>query len=382
MASDRHSDKTNLAFVSNSCWSVFNFRAEVLLYLQQKGFHIHVVATRDAFTDELIKMGFTFHEVNFDNRQMNPVQDLKLYYALKRIYKQIQPALIFHYVIKPNIYGSVAASRLNIPSIAVITGLGYSFSKKNLLLFIVQKLYKYALKKVNEVWFLNAEDAYVFEKAGIGKKNRTRILHSEGIDTEKFSRKHYQVKEDHPFTFLMSTRLLHSKGVGVYAKASAILKAKGYVFVSKIIGFFESHHPDSVSQAELKHWIEKKYVQYDGFAKDVLPHLLEADCFILPSTYPEGVPRSLLEGSSLEIPLITTNNIGCREVIKDEITGFVCKMNNPEDLADKMERMMKLSSEERKKMGAEGRKHVQQHFDMQIICSHYLQSIEKYINNK
>jgi len=378
MDSGNKSKNIHLLFVSNSCWSVHNFRTNVLLFLQSEGYIIHVAATRDAFTPALEEKGFIFHEVFFDNRQINPAQDIRFYYALKAVYRSIRPALVFHYVIKPNIYGSVAASRLGIPSIAVITGLGYSFSRKSKILLLVKKLYAFALKKVSEVWFLNAEDAFVFEQAGIATKTKTRILNSEGIDTEKFDPAKYPASHNGRFRFLMSTRLLHSKGVGIYAKASAILKEKGYDFEAHLIGFFESHHPDSVSKAELKHWQDKGFIQYDGFAKDVLPHLLAADCFILPSSYPEGVPLSLLEGASLQIPLITTNNIGCREVIEDGESGFICKMNNPHDLADKMEKMMQLSEAQRKEMGWKGRQHVIRKFDIKMIQQEYLSAVQRY----
>lgn len=378
MSSGNKSKNIHLLFVSNSCWSIHNFRTNVLLFLQSQGYTIHVAATRDAFTSALTDKGFIFHEVFFDNRQINPAQDVRFYYSLKAIYRKIKPALIFHYVIKPNIYGSLAASRLGIPSIAVITGLGYSFSRKSKILSLVKRLYAFALRKVSEVWFLNAEDAFVFEQAGIGTKTKTRILNSEGIDTERFDADRYALPQNKRFTFLMSTRLLHSKGVGIYAKAAAILKERGLDFDARIIGFFESHHPDSVSKAELKQWQDKGLIQYDGFAENVLPHLVAADCFILPSSYPEGVPVSLLEGASLQIPLITTNNIGCREVIIDGETGFICKMNNPQDLADKMEMMMRLTPNERNEMGRKGREHVIKKFDIKIIQQEYLSAVQQY----
>lgn len=57
----------------------------------------------------------------------NPFQDLKYYHVLRTTYKKEKPDYIFHYTIKPNIYGTLAASMCKICSSAMIAGLGYPF---------------------------------------------------------------------------------------------------------------------------------------------------------------------------------------------------------------------------------------------------------------
>ncbi len=118
-----------------------------------------IIAPKDDFAEELTKAGCAYQDIHFNNRSENPLQDYALYKSLKRIYRAEQPDFIFHYVIKPNIYGSMAAARCGIQSVAVITGLGYTFDRHNWLNRIVSFLYRKALKKASEVWFLNQEDA-------------------------------------------------------------------------------------------------------------------------------------------------------------------------------------------------------------------------------
>src|SRR5690606_31500257 len=110
------------------------------------------------------------------------------YYNLRKLYRKLRPDFIFHYVIKPNIYGSLAAKAENIESVAVITGLGYSFAKNNWLTKIVEVLYKKALEGPKEVWFLNNEDANVFLRKNLVNVKKLRVLPGEGINTEHFSR--------------------------------------------------------------------------------------------------------------------------------------------------------------------------------------------------
>src|SRR5579871_1774843 len=112
-----------IAFVSNSAWSLYNFRMDVIRYLHKTGYRILVIAPNDEYSQMLIDEGCYYVPLDFNNRSENPLRDFKLFRQLKNIYKEHKPDFIFHYVIKPNIYGSLAAASLSIKSIAVITGL-------------------------------------------------------------------------------------------------------------------------------------------------------------------------------------------------------------------------------------------------------------------
>jgi glycosyltransferase involved in cell wall biosynthesis len=97
---------------------------------------------------------------------------------------------------------------------------------------------------------------------------------------------------------------------------------------------------------------------------------------VLPSYYREGVPRILLEAAAMERPIITTDNVGCREVVIDKWNGFLCKPKDPKDLADKMEKMLSLPPFQRVEMGKRGRKLVIEKFDEQKIIDKYLEVID------
>jgi hypothetical protein len=176
-----------IAFVSNSAWSVYNFRLDVIRYLMQQGFEVMVMAPDDDYSSYLQESGCRFIPLNFNNKTENPVSDLFFYRQLKTLYRQHRPDFIFHYVAKPNIYGSLAAAAIGIPSVAVITGLGYPFAKRNWLYHIVKHLYKRALRKTREVWFLNNEDAKIFINEHIVNIEKVKVLPGEGIDTDYFS---------------------------------------------------------------------------------------------------------------------------------------------------------------------------------------------------
>jgi glycosyltransferase involved in cell wall biosynthesis len=365
-----------IALVSNSAWAVYNFRLDIIRYLYSQGYRILVVAPDDDYSPLLAAEGCTYVPVDFNNRSENPLRDLKLYYRLQAIYRRYRPDFIFHYVIKPNIYGTLAAAACSIQSVAVVTGLGYSFARKNWLYRTVRVLYKRALRRASEVWFLNNDDATRFANEGIVRVEKMKVLPGEGLNTEHFQPvEKLSAPNKRPFRFIMSTRLLRSKGISTYAAAAGILKKKQYSVELELIGFFEAQHPDSVHKDELKRWEQEGLLRYRGFVADVRPHLAQADCLVFPSYYPEGVPRCLLEAASMELPVITSLNPGCREVVLDNGNGFLCRVNDPFDLADKMEKMINLPEEQRFRMGKIGRSLVIRKFSISFVIEEYRRTL-------
>jgi len=369
-----------VAFVSNNAWSIYNFRLDILKMFIENGHEVIVIAPDDGYSAKLTEIGCRFYPVEFNNRSKNVFGDLKLYRNLRRLYRELRPDFIFHYVIKPNIYGSLAASAEGIPSVAVITGLGYSFAKNNWLTRVVEKLYQRALEGPREVWFLNNEDANIFLQKKLVDIKKVRVLPGEGVNTEFFSRSVPLLNPGRKqFNFLMATRLLKSKGVEVFANAARILKNKNYDVNFTLLGIFEEDHPDAISKATIEDWQKEGLIDFKGYASDVRPFLDHADCFVFPSFYKEGVPRCLMEAASMELPIITAYNRGCKEVVMNNSNGFICKQNDPFDLAEKMEKMVNLDDNERVRMGKYGRLHVHRKFGIDNIKEAYQQTISSVI---
>ena len=63
--------------------------------------------------------------------------------------------------------------------------------------------------------------------------------------------------------------------------------------------------------------------KYMGHLNNLQQFIGDADCVVLPSYYNEGMNRSLMEALSMGIPIITTDNRGCRELVIDGKTGFI-----------------------------------------------------------
>ena len=79
-------------------------------------------------------------------------------------------------------------------------------------------------------------------------------------------------------------------------------------------------------------------------------------------------------------PIVTTNAVGCREVVEDGMNGFLCQPRDTADLAEKLERMIALSPQARVEMGRKGREKMEREFDERIVIDRYLAIIGEILN--
>jgi len=102
----------------------------------------------------------------------------------------------------------------------------------------------------------------------------------------------------------------------------------------------------------------------------------QVDCVVLPS-YREGMPRSLLEAGAMGLPVVATNVPGCRNIVTDSVNGLLCEVRDAASLAEAMERLLVMAPDERARMGAAGRKRVEEEFDEQLVVKAALEVLEE-----
>ncbi len=369
--------RQKIAFVCNTAWGLYNFRRGIICSLLQQGVDVVVIAPRDKYSEKLGRLGCRFKEVQLQSRGMNPIEDLNFFLELYALYTTEKPHLIFHYTVKPNIYGSFAARLLAIPSVAVVTGAGQAFDRQNVLNRLVSMLYRIGLAKAVAVWFLNDDDKRLFISNGITTEAQCSVIRSEGIDTTVFSPERFSRSSSTAVSFLMHGRLLWEKGVGEYVDAARALRERGIDAKCYLLGFLDSQNTSSVSELQVRTWEREGVISYLGVSDNVGEQISQADVVVLPSYYREGVPRALLEAAALEKPIITTNWAGCKDVVDDSVTGLLCQPKNASDLADKMYRLATMSATARLEMGKAGRQKVLREFNEDSVIESYLSLIKR-----
>ncbi len=364
---------TKVVIASNSAWSIVNFRSDLIRALLDSGREVVAVAPSDDYASRLLDLGCRYLPLPVDSKGTHPGRDLLLLWRLWQLLRRERPDLYLGYTVKPNVYGSLAAHALGIPVINTITGLGAPFMRKNWLTLLVRGLYRLSLVRSKMVFFLNEDDRRVFIENGLVRWEKTDRLNGEGVDLDRF--KFVPLPDPgNQFRFLLMARMLWDKGVGEYVEASRIIKGCFPNAEFCLLGFLDVQNPSAITRCQMDEWIAEGVVRFLGISDDVRAEIATADCIVLPS-YREGIPRTLLEASAMGRPIITTDAVGCREVVDDGVNGFLCQVRDAHDLAKKMERMLALSQEERSEMGRRGREKVEREFDERLVIERYLEVI-------
>ena len=340
--------------------------------LQAAGHEIHTVAPNDDYTHFLTEAGCFHHKVKMDSRGANPVKDLALIFELYSIYKNIRPDVILHYTIKPNVYGSLAASFLKIPVVNNVCGLGTVFLKDDLVSSVAMFLYRISFKFPKKVFFQNPDDLKLFLDKKLVSGHTVDLLPGSGIDLTKFKPVSFQ--RNQKFTFLLISRLITDKGVLEYIDAVKKLRAEGLDARFQILGAIDTEHKRGIKREVIHEWINSGTIEYLGTTRDVRHFIDLADCVVLPS-YREGTPRTLLEAASSSKPIVATNVPGCNQVVVDNFNGLLCKLKDSDDLAAKMRSMANYDNETLKTMGINGRRKMETEFDESIVIDKYLHTL-------
>lgn len=368
-----------ILIVSNSTWNIYNFRMGLIRRLKQEGYRIVVVAPLDEYIHYINESYFTRH-VPLESLQVqrrNPFSDLRLWWELFRIYRREKPAAVIHFTVKPNVYGNLAAGQLNIPSVGVVTGLGYPFLHSSLLNRLVPRLYKWAFRKTLAVVFYNQSDKALFLEKGLVKPQQAFLISGSGVNTNHF--RPLPRPENNKFIFLFVGRLLYDKGIREYFQAARQLKATTRQVECWIIGDMDPQNPSAVSKEEMLHWLEEKHVRYFGEARDVRSFLRQADVVVHPS-YREGIPRAVLEAMSMGKPVIATDVPGCRETVQHGTNGMLVPARDAEALAEAMVSIYYLPDAERERMGNESRRMARQQFDEKVIMNQFINLLSEVLD--
>ncbi|MCF6109012.1 glycosyltransferase family 4 protein [Mesorhizobium muleiense] len=368
--------KPKVIICANTSWNLANFRSGLIKSLIEDGFDVIALAPFDSYSKQVEAMGCRYVRLDFNGHGKNILGEISLLFRLFKVLKTERPSLFLGFTIKPNVYGSFAARMCRVPVINNIAGLGIASPSASWLSRATWILYRWALLKSAKVFFQNRDDRQLFVDRRIVDAVKTEVLPGSGVDLKKFKIGTRKVADSKCSTvFLFVGRLIWEKGVGEFVEAARCSKASGAAMKFQLLGTIEERNPKSVGREDIHKWMEEGIVEYRGETDDVRPFMEAADCIVLPTYYGEGTPRTLLEAAALGRPIITTNWNGCREVVDDGVSGYLCEPRDARDLFAKCSAFHELARDKRLNMGRAGRRKVEREYDEEIVIGRYRSAI-------
>ena len=115
-------------------------------------------------------------------------------------------------------------------------------------------------------------------------------------------------------------------------------------------------------------------MEYHGYVDDVAASLAQASVFVLPSYYPEGTPRTILEALAVGRPVITTDTPGSRETVRREVNGYLVPPKDVKSLQQAMVEFVK-NPDLIPRMGAASRRLAEEKFNVHEVNAALLRAL-------
>ncbi len=362
-----------VAVLGGAARDLVNFRGHLISELAKAGHTVFGIAPGGTpeIREALAGLGATYVPIDTDRTGHNPVKDVLTALRLWKIFRKLKLDALLAYEIKSVVFGTLAARFAGVSKrYAMITGRGSTLqghvesAKERLVRGLVKLMYRVALKRTHGVFFQNTDDLAFFAREGMLSDLVARtIINGSGVDLEHFAR---HVRPEGPLTFLFVGRLLKDKGIREYVEACRLLRERHVSARFRILGPLDTN-PKAIKLEQLQAWAREGIVEYLGEAKDVRPILSQAHVLVLPS-YGEGTPRSVLEGMSMGLAIVTTEAPGCRETVMDGLNGFLVPVGDAEALAEAMGRLGEdpgLIDQ----FGARSRQLAEQKYDVRLVSA-------------
>lgn len=365
-------------FCCNTLHGFCNFRLDVVRHLAEKGNEILIVYPHLDGDDLLIAglpKGCGSVKCSMSPTGKNLFKDFKLFVELRIIIRRYMPDVVFNYTIKPNIYGGLASAMIGVPSVAVVPGLGYSFTNHGVFCSLLRKFYVWSLKKASSVVTLNVSDRQALIDNGI--KEVVLLEGGEGVNLDRFA----FTEGDFSYPrFLMVARLLYDKGYSEFVQAAKAVKTTHPEVLFDIAGTLNESNPSGVPEFVIRADEASGFIRYLGYVEDIGRQLSDPNTVVvLPSYYREGMNRSLMEACASGRPIITTDLPGLRELVEEGVNGYLIQPKDKTDLSRAIISFLQLPIEKRRQMGIESRKMVERKFDVRKVISSYDAIIQKIV---
>jgi glycosyltransferase involved in cell wall biosynthesis len=364
----------SIVIIENTYFTVISLRMEIINHLKKNGFNVYILSSGDS-NDKAFLESHSLIVYDIGKLVSNPLSLLRYCFLMYRNLKDITPLILFTFTIRPNIFGSLIGRLLKIPVVSNVTGIGPLFENQSLVYKFSRFLYRFAFKKNQKVFFQNPMDYNAFLSHHFVDENQAKLLPGSGVDTDYFYPSPKNTNTE-TFTFLMISRLIKDKGVIEYIEAARIVKEKYPNIIFQILGPLWSQNlkQNTITKEQLENWENEGIITYLGQTYDVRPFIAASDCIVLPS-YREGNANVLMQGGSMEKPLIASDVIGCNNLIVENETGFLVEVKSSISLANAMIKMIELSDERRNEMGKNARNFMKANYPKSAVLNAYEEEI-------
>ena len=349
-------------------------------------FKIELVSSAGILLDSICRDEAVKGHVIEMRREISFFNDLKSLVKLIKLFLRLKPSVIHGSTPKAGLLSMIAGWLAKVPNrIYYVHGLRYQGSKgfKNKILKNMERL---SCLFATQVFVVSKGVKQTLIADKITKKQMAIIGNGSvnGIDVEYFSsnnsavpdfKQAYNLEPDN-FIFGFVGRLVKDKGINELVQAFLKVNANYPKTKLLVVGDFDTgiNPIDSKVKDEIYANINILNV---GFQQDIRPFLKMMHVFVFPS-YREGFGVSLMEAAAMGVPAISSDIIGCNEIIINELNGLLIPPKSTSDLVNAMIRFIE-DTDFLNKTASMSRKHVIQLYEQQKLWQETLEAYKELV---
>jgi glycosyltransferase involved in cell wall biosynthesis len=373
-----------LLFIVSEDWYFVSHRLHLAQAALRVGYEVGLITRVSSQRDAIESAGITVIDWNIIRRSGHPWQEFKSLVHLWRGIRSFQPDLVHAVAVKPVVYAALACRLSGVKArVSALGGLGFIFSssKKSarLLRPFIVSLFRFALGGKKSLLILqNPDDSKLLLSAGVISKKQMRLIRGAGVDTDAFAPAQILVKNP---MIILPARMLWDKGVGEFVDAARHIKAQKPNVRFVLVGTPDDQNPESVPVEQLSKWNGEGIVEWWG-RMDNMPEVYNQGTVVcLPSSYGEGLPKSLLEAASCGLPIVTYDVPGCREVVQDQVNGFLVPLRDSQRMIKALMELLD-NPDLCAQMGKAGREMVLNEFSQELVADQTMKVWEELLGSR
>jgi glycosyltransferase involved in cell wall biosynthesis len=304
--------------------------------------------------------------------------------AIKRLRQTANAEVVHAFSTTPALFGSIASwiDRSG-RYIRTVNGLGRSFATAGFRGALMRAAYTASHivldRRVRCAVFQNNDDANWYARVPVLRRRQRRVILGSGVDTSEFDRQAVTPERleaaraflgtDGRPTALLVGRLLKTKGIDDLREAAE--RASGQTDMRLLFAVVGLPEPDPrlASTATPATFGNVEFKILPRWS-DMPALYAAADVAVLPTTYREGIPRVLLESAALQLPIVTYDMPGCREIVEVAGNGVLLAPGDIDALADSLVHIL-TNEGERERMGKRSRELVDTTFNVRSVAAQY-----------
>lgn len=362
-----------LLMIVNEDRFFLSHRKDIAVAAQKTGWEVTIVCKDTGQRKDIEDLGLKMIDLPINPTGTNIFQELKTCKFLYKLYKNNKDAVVHHVGLKNILWGGLVARLAHVRGVVnAVSGLGVIFSgeKMGLMAKGILEILKFSHhRKGLKVIFQNQEDKDLFLKHGIVNEYQCEFIKGSGVDLNVF--KYSPEQDNETLKVVFAARMVKEKGIIELIEAAEELRSDYEGMLEFWLCGRLATNADAISKEELESCCDGRYIKWLGFQKDMKSVLERCHIVAFPSYYREGVPKSLIDSCAVGRPIITTNSIGCKDVVDDGVNGFLIPIKDSKALAARL-RDLANDKDLRSKMGKAAREKAEKEFSLDNVVNKHL----------